>query len=398
MAHRSGAIGGSGKADESRGGGTRRRVGLVPLEPGRVVAASPLARQRDAGLGSGVLRTRLLAGGKQRLRLTAPVVVPRRLGVASPARELVLAPPHRGGAVRGGAEEAASQASDACRRRVVLPDGDIDEHGQHLVCDAEHRVASGSHERAAVPSGEGDCDSDDAREGEQGDGAGAELRGAHCLRLRRSEPDGGHREEGERVRVQCRAPRRREAEVRPDDMLPIRHLHREDAKVRADPTVRSKAGQLPLRVGQDVRGRACDKQQQRGEGARRRQLAAEEEVVEERDDDGAAGAEDDERLDVAVLQRLHVAVDGAHKHARVREVRPHLLPLKAIDGGEAAGAEEEAEEGADGELYRRDEGRSRNRVDAQLVDDEQRAGSGGEAERRKNRLAALEGAAEHREI
>ena len=67
MAHRSGAIGGSGKADESRGGGTRRRVGLVPLEPGRVVAASPLARQRDAGLGSGVLRTRLLAGGKQRL-------------------------------------------------------------------------------------------------------------------------------------------------------------------------------------------------------------------------------------------------------------------------------------------------------------------------------------------
>ena len=67
MAHRSGAIGGSGKADESRGGGTRRRVGLVPLEPGRVVAASPLARQRHAGLGSGVLRTRLLAGGKQRL-------------------------------------------------------------------------------------------------------------------------------------------------------------------------------------------------------------------------------------------------------------------------------------------------------------------------------------------
>mmetsp|Transcript_30702 Transcript_30702/g.100223 ORF Transcript_30702/g.100223 Transcript_30702/m.100223 type:complete len:227 (-) Transcript_30702:14-694(-) len=180
-------------------------------------------------------------------------------------------------------------------------------------------------------------------------------------------------------------------------MLPIRHLHREDAKVRADPAVRSKAGQLPLRVCQDVRGRACDKQQQRGEGARRRQLAAEEEVVEERDDDGAAGAEDDEGLDVAVLQRLHVAVDGAHKHARVRDVRPHLLPLKPIDGGEAAGAEEEAEEGADGELYRRDEGRSRNRVDAQLVDDEQRAGSGGEAERRKNRLAALEGAAEHPE-
>jgi len=67
MAHRSGAIGGSGRADESRGGGTRHASVLVPLEPGRVVAASPLARQRHAGLGSGVLRTRLLAGGKQRL-------------------------------------------------------------------------------------------------------------------------------------------------------------------------------------------------------------------------------------------------------------------------------------------------------------------------------------------
>ena len=56
-------------AGRTRVAGAGRGVAsvLVPLEPGRVVAASPLARQRHAGLGSGVLRTRLLAGGKQRL-------------------------------------------------------------------------------------------------------------------------------------------------------------------------------------------------------------------------------------------------------------------------------------------------------------------------------------------
>ena len=50
---------------------------------------------------------------------------------------------------------------------------------------------------------------------------------------------------------------------------------------------------------------------------------------------GAHRAEDDDRLDIRVLQRAHVGVDGRDEHADVDEVRLDLLPLKVVGGDEA---------------------------------------------------------------
>mmetsp|Transcript_7793 Transcript_7793/g.22813 ORF Transcript_7793/g.22813 Transcript_7793/m.22813 type:complete len:310 (+) Transcript_7793:567-1496(+) len=262
---------------------------------------------------------------------------------------------------------------------------------------AEHRVASGGNERAAVPAEEGDGGADDARDGEEEQGAAAPD-GAVCTRrLAREETyattrlasshaqrggdgaaamasaHGEHRQHGERVCIDCRPPKRLELEVWAHDVLAVGHLDRDDEEVGGRPRVRVPPVELEGRVGEDVPRRAGDQDEQRAGRRRRGQLAAEEEVVELRDDEGDAGAEDYDRLDVRVLQRLHVAIDGAHKHDGVVEVRLDLLPLESVHLGRSGDSQPQYEDGAHSKLCGRDKRRHWYVVDDELVDEKQRA-------------------------
>mmetsp|Transcript_7795 Transcript_7795/g.22822 ORF Transcript_7795/g.22822 Transcript_7795/m.22822 type:complete len:291 (+) Transcript_7795:482-1354(+) len=281
--------------------------------------------------------------------------------------------PRRRLLIGGRAGKADEQASDADGRGVLVPQQQVCEHGQHLVCDAEHRVASGGNERAAVPAEEGDGGADDARDGEEEQGAAAPD-GAVCTRrLAREETHGEHRQHGERVCIDCRPPKRLELEVWAHDVLAVGHLDRDDEEVGGRPRVRVPPVELEGRVGEDVPRRAGDQDEQRAGRRRRGQLAAEEEVVELRDDEGDAGAEDYDRLDVRVLQRLHVAIDGAHKHDGVVEVRLDLLPLESVHLGRSGDSQPQYEDGAHSKLCGRDKRRHWYVVDDELVDEKQRA-------------------------
>jgi len=153
----------------------------------------------------------------------------------------------------------------------------------------------------------------------------------------------------------------------------VGHLDRDDEEVGGRPRVRVPPVELEGRVGEDVPRRAGDQDEQRAGRRRRGQLAAEEEVVELRDDEGDAGAEDYDRLDVRVLQRLHVAIDGAHKHDGVVEVRLDLLPLESVHLGRSGDSQPQYEDGAHSKLCGRDKRRHWYVVDDELVDEKQRA-------------------------
>ena len=45
---------------------------------------------------------------------------------------------------------------------------------------------------------------------------------------------------------------------------------------------------------------------------------------------GTHRTKDDDGLNVGVLQRSHVGVDGRHEHADVNEIRLDLAPLKVV--------------------------------------------------------------------
>ena len=70
---------------------------------------------------------------------------------------------------------------------------------------------------------------------------------------------------------------------------------------------------------------------------------------------------------------LHVAIDGAHKHDGVVEVRLDLLPLEAVHLGRSGDSQPQYEDGAHSKLCGRDKRRHWYVVDDELVDEKQRA-------------------------
>jgi len=89
------------------------------------------------------------------------------------------------------------------------------------------------------------------------------------------------------------------------------------------------------------------------------------------------------------LAHLHIAVDGGDKHDGVVHVRLDLDPLKVVDRRCARRLQTDDEDEAGDELERRDERRRGNQVDAQLVDEEQRARGGREGQHGHDRLTRV---------
>mmetsp|Transcript_8870 Transcript_8870/g.27723 ORF Transcript_8870/g.27723 Transcript_8870/m.27723 type:complete len:407 (+) Transcript_8870:3-1223(+) len=236
-------------------------------------------------------------------------------------------------AVEHAAAEADEQRDDAARRRVLVPDHDVREDREELVHHAHERVRRRRRLGPAPPAREADARADDARESEQQEPRGLDVGRARGepRRLAVGPDEEEHDGRRERVRVVGRAPDPRLHVDRVDDELAVRHLRRDDDQIKRRPRVRAEAHLVELRVLERVRGGARDDDGEREPRPRRRQVALEERGVQQRDRRGRQAPEDDDRLDVGVLERLHVREEREREEDHVEEVRHHLVLLERVD-------------------------------------------------------------------
>mmetsp|Transcript_17651 Transcript_17651/g.57445 ORF Transcript_17651/g.57445 Transcript_17651/m.57445 type:complete len:235 (-) Transcript_17651:312-1016(-) len=224
--------------------------------------------------------------------------------------------PRRRLLIGGRAGKADEQASDADGRGVLVPQQQVCEHGQHLVCDAEHRVASRGDEGAAPPAGERDCDAKEARERIERDAARPPRRRGEAGHLAAGNAESEHDRRGEKVGVEHRPPHRTPPKAG-DDLLAARVAQAYGHEVHAAPRIRTKSVHGECVVRGHVASRAGKDAGERDGRPPRRQRAAEETPLEHADKQRPARAEDDERLHVGVCERLQIGVDGGGKERDV---------------------------------------------------------------------------------
>ena len=108
-------------------------------------------------------------------------------------------------------------------------------------------------------------------------------------------------------------------------------------------------------------------------------------ALDEGNDDRAARAEAQDSFEVGVLQRLHRREERAGEQADEYLKAAHLVPFKGVHAGEARAAQRKYEAGSHNELQEADEGRQRQRLDNELVDDHEQRGAQAEANARHGR-------------
>ena len=265
--------------------------------------------------------------------------------------------------VKVGTCEAAKQAADSKKRGVFVPDEVVDNNRDDLADVADDGEVRGGHKLAREEGEVRHGEAQHAGERQRRDGLEAPD---DVLVLRSAQPGDDQGHGGEQVAVVHAPPVRIHLDG-VDDVLDVDLVDEEGDVPDGEPRV---GDDLEARVRLHVEVRADREAHKRGGTLLVGKLASQEQVVADGDRAGRGGAEDDERLDVRVLQRLHVAEERAHENEGYGPKAHHLFHDQRIHLDQAAQAEHEDGQRGDGQLAPQHERGRGHVVHSELVPDQ----------------------------
>mmetsp|Transcript_22144 Transcript_22144/g.48600 ORF Transcript_22144/g.48600 Transcript_22144/m.48600 type:complete len:227 (-) Transcript_22144:389-1069(-) len=208
---------------------------------------------------------------------------------------------------------------------MLIPDEQVDDNGSDFAHDPHDRERSCRDDTPEPEGRVGHANPTSAREHQrvQRRAGPGEIRQQTVLPETKPKQRDG--DDTEKVGVVHTAPAAHRDGVA--NVLDVHLVESKHHEPEADPGVRA---HCEVRVRDDVAdssGKDGEKREPRPHGG---ELATEKAVVQNRDEDGGGGPKHDERLDIRILEGLHVGENGSQERNGYRRVRLDLLPSKLV--------------------------------------------------------------------